>query len=79
MKHLFGGTTAINGLPVPPTVNAEMVYARFRFDSSGGLGPTGLALDGEVEDILVPIGRLVVSEGGCTLADRGGNLAEMSV
>ena len=32
---------------------AAAPYARFRVDSTGGLSPTGQAVDGEVEDYLV--------------------------
>jgi uncharacterized repeat protein (TIGR01451 family) len=38
------------GFTVPPTTVAGTLFARFRVDTSGGLSPTGLALDGEVED-----------------------------
>jgi hypothetical protein len=41
-----------------------VTYARFRISSAGGLGPLGLALDGEVEDyqvlILLPPGQFLV-------------------
>jgi Ca2+-binding RTX toxin-like protein len=35
---------------VPGTASVGSTYARFRISSAGGLGPTGLAADGEVED-----------------------------
>jgi hypothetical protein len=39
---------------IPATAStAAASFARFRVDSSGGLGPTGQAADGEVEDHLV--------------------------
>ena len=41
------------GFAVPPTANAGLdgdTFSRFRIDTGGGLGPTGLAADGEVED-----------------------------
>ena len=37
-----------------PTTTANL-FARFRFSRSGGLRPTGLAADGEVEDYRVPL------------------------
>jgi hypothetical protein len=33
----------------------DATYARFRFSSEGGLGPAGLADDGEVEDYLITV------------------------
>ncbi len=38
---------------VPPDADPGNTYARFRISSYGGLKPTGVALDGEVEDYLV--------------------------
>lgn len=38
---------------VPGTIGFGDSYARFRFSSMGGLGPTGFAPDGEVEDYRV--------------------------
>lgn len=40
---------------VPPSALSGATYARFRVSSAGGLGPVGLANDGEVEDYLVEI------------------------
>jgi uncharacterized repeat protein (TIGR01451 family) len=39
----------------PPT---NLTFARFRFDSAGGLAPDGLAPDGEVEDYAIEINGL---------------------
>lgn len=47
-----------NALSITVPCNAipqNTSYARFRFDSAGGLGPTGSAADGEVEDYQVSI------------------------
>jgi len=46
-----------NGLSVMIPLDAAVgtTFARFRFDSAGGLSPTGLAVDGEVEDYLVVV------------------------
>ncbi|HND53019.1 MAG TPA: Ig-like domain-containing protein, partial [Pirellulaceae bacterium] len=41
---------------VPAGATSGLTYARFRLSSAGGLGPTGLASDGEVEDHAVMIG-----------------------
>jgi hypothetical protein len=40
---------------IPPGTGPGVTYARFRFGSEGGLAPTGLAIDGEVEDYRVEI------------------------
>jgi len=57
-----------NGLSVVIPLDAAVgtTFARFRFDSAGGLTPTGLAVDGEVEDYTVvidPSAELEVSIG----------------
>jgi hypothetical protein len=65
-EHLFGGTsTSIPpgvdtpiSFQVPATAVPGPTYARFRLSSDGGLMPTGLAGDGEVEDYLVEIQQL---------------------
>jgi hypothetical protein len=48
-----GETTFTVG--VPGNASEGQSYARFRLSSSGGLGPRGLADDGEVEDYAVPV------------------------
>lgn len=54
-------STALNAganlleLVVPETALAGEAFARFRFSTAGGLGPAGLAADGEVEDYLVSL------------------------
>jgi hypothetical protein len=40
---------------VPATVVGGANFARFRLSTAGNLGPSGAALDGEVEDYLIPI------------------------
>lgn len=40
---------------IPNSALPGPTFARFRFSSTGGLSPTGLASDGEVEDYLVSI------------------------
>lgn len=42
-------------IPVPASAAPGISYARFRLSTSGGLGPTGDAHDGEVEDYAVTI------------------------
>ncbi len=43
------------GFAVPSGVPSGNVFARFRLSSLGGLLPTGLASDGEVEDVMLPL------------------------
>jgi len=50
---------------VPPTATPGTTYARFRLSSAGGLGPTGGAPDGEVED------RMIIIMEGDDCYDRG--------
>ena len=40
-------------IPVPAFADPGLTYARFRFSTAGGLMPTGMAADGEVEDYAV--------------------------
>ena len=51
-------TAGDNTLPfnVPTTATLGTNYARFRLSSTGGLGPDGLANDGEVEDYKLTVG-----------------------
>ncbi len=45
---------------VPNVSLGSSIHSRFRFNSDGGLSPTGLATDGEVEDyVLLSLGNLV--------------------
>ncbi|MCB1057977.1 MAG: hypothetical protein KDD11_20955, partial [Acidobacteria bacterium] len=68
--------TTVNLTPsIPATARAGRTYARFRCSSAGGLGPDGIAPDGEVEDYLVTVlgedwGDAPASYG--TLAADGG-------
>jgi uncharacterized repeat protein (TIGR01451 family) len=51
-----------NGLSVAVPCAATpggTAFARFRFSSTGGLSPSGLALDGEVEDHAIPIAQVL--------------------
>lgn len=50
-------TAGVNPLQilVPVAAAPGATFARFRFDSGGGLAPTGSAADGEVEDYLVTL------------------------
>lgn len=80
-----GGTLLAAGantlsFQVPPGSRGGPSYARFRLSTAGGLAPTGLATDGEVEDHLVQIEEvlgphpllLLPSGGGVFTLDRAG-------
>lgn len=62
-EHLGGGISIdvepgpnVITFTIPGTASAQIgAAARFRLSSLGGLSPNGAALDGEVEDYLVPI------------------------
>ncbi|MFQ6027041.1 MAG: GEVED domain-containing protein [Dehalococcoidia bacterium] len=62
------GTNSGIDFAIPETSVPGPTYARFRLSSSGGLAPTGLADDGEVEDYLVqmeeqpPAGTIVIEK-----------------
>ncbi|WP_172991814.1 FG-GAP repeat domain-containing protein [Lacipirellula parvula] len=48
---------------IPQWAVAGATYARFRLSTAGGLGPLGMALDGEVEDHAVVIGPRAAATG----------------
>jgi hypothetical protein len=55
LEQIFTSQIVVAGpntlsVPVPVTAASGMTYARFRLSTAGGLLPTGLADDGEVED-----------------------------
>ena len=59
-EHIFNRVPVQAGanqltFSIPPATGPGVTYARFRFGSEGGLAPTGLAIDGEVEDYRVEI------------------------
>ncbi len=47
---------------VPAGAEQGATYARFRVSTTGGLSPTGAALDGEVEDYRVNVGTAAIEE-----------------
>jgi PKD repeat protein len=53
-QPLSAGWNTLN-FAVPNNASTGMTYARFRFNTTGGLSYDGLASDGEVEDYRVPI------------------------
>ncbi|QBB71127.1 hypothetical protein ELE36_12615 [Pseudolysobacter antarcticus] len=67
-ENIFASTTLVAGsnslsYAVPCSAVAGTRYARFRLSSAGGLGPHGLAPDGEVEDYAVAITALLPQLG----------------
>src|SRR5262249_29736775 len=58
---VFNGPNLIN-FAIPGTnIFVGSTYARFRLSTAGGLAPTGLATDGEVEDYKITIAPTPVS------------------
>lgn len=51
---LVSGSNSV-GFTIPQTASAGITFARFRFSTVGGLGVTGPAADGEVEDHAVTL------------------------
>jgi uncharacterized repeat protein (TIGR01451 family) len=71
--------TNMLGLTVPGGATEGMTMARFRLSSVGGLGTTGLAVDGEVEDYSVLIATIeadlqISKTDGQTTAAPGGQV-----
>jgi len=71
-----GGSTASYLVTVPPDAAPGLTYMRLRASTAGGLAPTGLAPDGEVEDYLVYLAgtadlQLLVSYSGALFYDPG--------
>ena len=59
-EQIFSTLTVASGInllgfAIPAGSKSGNTFARFRLSSSGGLAPTGAAVDGEVEDYLLPI------------------------
>ncbi|HEX6838027.1 MAG TPA: SdrD B-like domain-containing protein, partial [Polyangia bacterium] len=73
-QDVAAGSNALS-FNVPCAASAGASYARFRLSTAGGLGPTGTAADGEVEDYAVSIGANDFGDApdsyGTTLAADG--------
>src|SRR5882724_3421977 len=73
-QTVVAGTNTLT-FPVPCTASAGISYARFRLSSAGGLGPTGPAADGEVEDYALVSGSVDFGDApdsyGTSLAQNG--------
>lgn len=75
-------TTGLNNLSftVPVKVSGGDTFARFRLSSVGGLSPTGIALDGEVEDYQVTIESIPFAAGvPATYTDNDGHLVTVTM
>lgn len=63
--RLMNVGTTFFGITVPAGIVAGASFARFRLSSAGGLGPTGSAPNGEVEDY--PVNLAVPTPGSITV------------
>lgn len=82
---LVSGVNPLN-FSVPCTAATAQTYARFRISRTGGLGPTGIAPDGEVEDYRItvlgndfgdapaPFPTLIADDGARHAVDPASNL-----
>lgn len=62
---LVAGANALSFV-VPANAPADLVgYSRFRVDTVGGLGPTGVAFDGEVEDYALQVDECALDSDDC--------------
>ena len=78
---LVAGTNAITfAVPCPAVVGPT--FSRFRFSGAGGLSPTGLALDGEVEDhqvTILPLADLTVTKAFSPTSIAMGGISTLTV
>ncbi|MEO0431733.1 MAG: SdrD B-like domain-containing protein [Cyanobacteria bacterium J06656_5] len=65
-ESLSAGTNALTFTPDNRILHGE-TYARFRFSTQSGLGPTGIATDGEVEDYSVYVAAPVSQVNACAM------------
>ncbi len=66
-EQIIGSRTVADGVnnftfDVPSWALDGQSYARFRLSTAGDIGPVGLAMDGEVEDYVVTIGKPTASD-----------------
>jgi len=66
---------------VPADAAEGLTFVRFRLSSQSGVGPTGMALNGEVEDYALTVGALASGGGGTATNDdaAGEQPAEFSL
>ncbi|MDC8014151.1 GEVED domain-containing protein [Tahibacter soli] len=70
-----GGTANVSAT-VPANAVPGGTYARFRCASAGGLAPTGIAADGEVEDYRVEIGGDDFGDAPASYGTQGAGAAQ---
>ena len=78
-QKLTAGTHSLS-FPIPATASGGVTYARFRYGYENGLGATGPALAGEVEDysVIVLGNRPQATDDAFTVAqDSSGNLLDV--
>jgi hypothetical protein len=69
------GTLGVYNLSVavPAGASEGLTFVRFRITSQTGVGPTGMALDGEVEDYALTVGALASGGDGSSGGGTGTN------
>jgi uncharacterized repeat protein (TIGR01451 family) len=81
-EQIFANQTVATGanplsFSAPCSAVETTTYSRFRLSTAGGVGPTGAAPDGEVEDYAVVVGNVDFGDApdsyGTTLANGGPN------
>ena len=72
-------TTSVLNPAVPAGAVPGLTYARFRCSSATGLGPTGLAADGEVEDYLVGVVGTDFGDAPASYGTQGAGAASHTV
>jgi uncharacterized repeat protein (TIGR01451 family) len=82
-EQIAADVTVSSSAVLSPTVPAGAIpgltYARFRCSSGGGLGPTGLAPDGEVEDYLVGVIGTDFGDAPASYGTQGAGAASHAV
>jgi uncharacterized repeat protein (TIGR01451 family) len=73
---LAATVTATVSAMVPPGAVPGVTYARFRCATAGGLGPTGAAADGEVEDYRVEIRGRDYGDAPASYGTQGASAAQ---
>lgn len=71
--------TSVNVTPTVPATAADRVYARFRCASVGGLGASGPAPDGEVEDYVFDVASFDLGDLPVSYATQGVGAARHAV
>lgn len=71
-RELVAGANSLQ-LQIPANAKLGTTFARFRFGTASGTGPSGLALDGEVEDYRVTILSPSPWQNGPNPADVNGD------